>query len=48
MKETAIGTAANQMARAVTNNLSQLNNQELESLRSALNDFTGSDTSGIL
>jgi hypothetical protein len=39
LKETAIGTAATQMARAVTHNLANLDKQSIELLRAALKDY---------
>ena len=43
MKSTALGVATEQMARAVTNNLSNLDTPTRKSLRDALEDFDEGD-----
>lgn len=45
LKDTAIGVATSQMARAVTNNLANLDEESIKSLRSALSTLD-SDTTG--
>lgn len=48
LKDTALGVATNQMARAVTNNLSKLDDESIETLKTALQLFSPDDGTNVL
>ena len=48
LKQTALGTAASQMARAVTNSLAQLDDESIAALKTALQDHEEGQAENVI